>query len=211
MFDFKKSFKEQYMSKVSPSIIDVPAACFIAVRGSGDPNEVDGEYANALTAIYSVAYTLKMSYKGSRDIEGFYQYVVPPLEGFWWQENVKGVDYAHKEQFQWISLIRLPEFVTREVLEWAKDSVKKKKKIDTDAVMYFEYHEGLSVQSLHVGPYDNEPATVAAMDQYANDQGYIVDINDSRYHHEIYLSDPRKTKPELLKTIVRHPIRKKNQ
>lgn len=211
MFDFKKSFKEQYMPKVSPSIIDVPAACFIAVRGSGDPNEVDGEYANALTAIYSVAYTLKMSYKGSRDIEGFYQYVVPPLEGFWWQENVKGVDYAHKEQFQWISLIRLPEFVTREVLEWAKDSVKKKKKIDTDAVMYFEYHEGLSVQSLHVGPYDNEPATVAAMDQYANDQGYIVDINDSRYHHEIYLSDPRKTKPELLKTIVRHPIRKKNQ
>ena len=208
-FDFKKEYKEFYMPKGKPEIVVVPKMNYIAVRGKGNPNEEDGEYKKSIELLYGIAYTLKMSKKGDHKIEGYFDYVVPPLEGFWWQENADGIDYCHKENFQWISVIRLPDFVTKADFDWAIEEATRKKKMDFSKVGFLEIEEGLCVQCMHSGSYDEEPATVAAMDKFIADNGYENDISDTRRHHEIYLSDARKVAPEKLKTVIRHPIRKK--
>ena len=208
-FDFKKEYKEFYMPKNKPGIVSVPAMNYIAVRGQGDPNVEGGEYKQAIELLYGIAYTIKMSKKGDRQIEGYFDYVVPPLEGFWWQEGVEGVDYAHKENFHWISVIRLPDFVTREDFDWAVKEAERKKKTDFSKVEFLTYDEGLCVQCMHIGSYDDEPATVELMHAFMEEQGYVLDITDQRLHHEIYLSDARKAAPEKLKTVIRHPIRKR--
>ena len=197
-FDFKKEYKEFYMPKNKPGIIKVPKMNYLAIRGSGNPNEENGDYQNTISLLYGIAYTLKMSYKGNHKIKGFFEYVVPPLEGFWWQEGIKGMDYNQKEKLNFISLIRLPDFVTKEDFEWAKEEATKKKKQDFSRVEYLEYEEGICVQCMHIGSYDEEPATVDLMHSYMKEQGYELDINNQRYHHEIYLSDPRKTEKDKL-------------
>ena len=207
-FDFKKEFKEFYMPGDRPEIVTVPRMNYIAVSGEGDPNEEGGAYKAAVGVLYALAYTLKMSYKSDYRIEGFFEYVVPPLEGFWRQEGVEGIDYGDKAAFQWISVIRLPDFVTEKDLDWAKESCLHKKKLDCSAAEFWTLDEGLCVQMLHVGPYDAEPASVARMDEYLREQGCENDFSDGRLHHEIYLSDPRKAPPEKWRTVIRHPIRR---
>ena len=208
-FDFKKEYKEFYMPKDKPSIVTVPPMNYLAVRGHGDPNEEGGEYKEAIGLLYGIAFTIKMSKKGSRQIEGFFDYVVPPLEGFWWQDGVQGVDYAHKESFNWISVIRLPDFVKKADFDWAIEEATRKKKTDFSKVEFLTVDEGLCVQCMHIGSYDAEPATVDLMHRFIEEQGYKLDISDIRRHHEIYLSDARKVAPEKLKTVIRHPIRRK--
>ena len=207
-FDFKKAYKEFYLPKNTPEIVTVPRANYIAVRGQGDPNREGGAYQQAIGVLYAVAYTLKMSYKTDHRIEGFYEYVVPPLEGFWRQEGAAGVDYANKAAFHWISVIRLPEFVTEQDFAWAVETASRKKKLDCSAAEFLTVEEGLCVQIMHLGPYDDEPATVAIMDRYLLENGYENDLSDTRLHHEIYLSDPRKVEAAKWKTVIRHPIRK---
>lgn len=207
-FDFKKEYKEFYMPKSKPEIITVPKANYIAVRGMGDPNEEGGAYQQAISVLYAVAYTLKMSYKADYKIQGFYEYVVPPLEGFWWQDNVDSVNYSDKSTFNWISVIRLPEFVTEADFLWAVETASKKKKLDCSAAEFMTIDEGLCVQIMHHGPFDNEPKTVALMDAYLEQNGYLNDFSESRLHHEIYLSDVRKVAPDKWKTVIRHPIKK---
>lgn len=208
-FDFKKEYKKFYQPKSKPKIVTVPPANYIAVRGSGDPNEEGGAYQQAISILYAVAYTLKMSYKTEHHIDGFFEYVVPPLEGFWWQDSADGVDYSDKSAFHWLSVIRLPDFVTKADLDWAVESASQKKKLDCSAAEFLTLNEGLCVQSLHIGPFDDEPATVAAMDKFLAENGYQNDFTASRLHHEIYLSDARKTAPEKWKTVIRHPIKAK--
>ena len=208
-FDFKKEYKEFYMSKSVPEIVTVPKANYIAVRGMGDPNQEGGAYQSAVSILYAVAYTLKMSYKTDYRIEGFFEYVVPPLEGFWWQEGVDGIDYGDKSTFHWISVIRLPEFVTKKDFDWAVEEAARKKKLNCSLAELLTIEEGLCVQIMHIGPFDHEPSTVALMDQYIAENGYANDMNETRLHHEIYLSDARKAAPEKWKTIIRHPIRKR--
>ena len=207
-FDFKKEYKEFYMPKNKPEIGSVPAANYIAVRGTGDPNEKGGAYQQAIGVLYAVAYTLKMSYKTDYRIEGFYDYVVPPLEGFWWQDNGEGIDYTDKSLFNWISVIRLPDFITKKDFDWAVETATKKKKLDCSKAEFLTVDEGLCVQIMHIGPFDNEPETVGVMDRYVAENGYENDLSDSRLHHEIYLSDARKVPPEKWKTVIRHPIKK---
>ena len=209
-FDYKKEYKQFYLPPKTPGIVTVPAMNFLAVRGKGDPNEEGGAYKQALGMLYAVAFTIKMSKLGSHKLEGYFDYVVPPLEGLWWQEGRQGVDYARKDEFQWISLIRLPEFVTREAFDWALREAAEKKHLDLSPVEFFPWEEGLCVQCMHIGPYDNEPATVAAMEEYARAQGCELDFSQGRYHHEIYLSDVRRTKPEKLKTVIRLPVRRRS-
>lgn len=209
VFDFKKVYREFYMPKTTPEIVEVPRASYIAVRGQGNPNEPGGAYQRAVSVLYAISYTIKMSYKGEHKIAGFYEYVVPPLEGFWWQEDVNGVDYSDKSTFNWISVIRLPEFVTEEEFSWAVAEATRKKKIDCTCAEYLTIEEGLCVQLLHRGSFDDEPASVAEMDRYLEENGYENDLNQTRLHHEIYLSDPRKMVAEKRKTVLRHPIRKK--
>ena len=208
-FDFKKEYKEFYMPKNTPSIVNVPKMNFIAVRGSGDPNKEDGEYKKAIGLLYGVAYTIKMSKKSDHRIDGYFDYVVPPLEGFWWQDGVTGVDYGNKDSFEWISVIRLPDFVTKQDLDWAIREAAAKKKQDFSKVEFFTYDEGLCVQCMHIGSYDDEPDTVEKMHEFMKQEGYELDISDERMHHEIYLNDARKTEADKLKTIIRHPIKKK--
>ena len=210
-FDFKKEYKEFYMPKNKPEIVTVPQANYIAVRGKGNPNEIDGAYQQAISILYAVAYTLKMSYKTDHKIEGFFEYVVPPLEGFWWQDNVDGIDYADKAAFNWISVIRLPEFVTQKDFEWAVETASEKKKLDCSSAEFLTVDEGLCVQIMHIGAFDDEPQTVALMDEYIAQNGYENDITESRLHHEIYLSDARKVAPEKWKTVIRHPIKRSRQ
>lgn len=207
-FDFKKKYKEYYLPKNKPSVIDVPKMNYIAVRGKGNPNEENGDYQNTLGLLYGVAYMIKMSYKGDHKIDGFFEYVVPPLEGFWWQDGKDGIDYNHKERLNFISIIRLPDFVTKADFDWAIEEATKKKKQDFSRVEFLTYDEGLCVQCMHIGNYDDEPATVELMHKYMQDNGYELDITEKRYHHEIYLSDPRKCDASKLKTVIRHPIRK---
>ncbi len=207
-FDFKKEYKEFYQPPKKPVIVTIPAMNFVAVCGKGDPNDPDGDYKAAISLLYGIAYTIKMSYKGDHKIDGFFEYVVPPLEGLWQQPDVDGVDFAHKESFEWVSMIRLPEFVTPEVFEWAREEATRKKKTDFSRVEFFHYEEGLCVQCMHVGSYNDEPETLRQMDEFAAGQGYAVDFSDQRRHHEIYLSDPNKTASEKCKTVLRHPIRK---
>lgn len=206
-FDFKKEYKEFYMPKNKPEIVNVPRANYIAVRGAGDPNEEDGAYKKAIGVLYAVAYTLKMSYKTDHKIDGFFEYVVPPLEGFWWQEDADGINYGDKAAFRWISVIRLPDFISEKDLEWAKETVQRKKKLDCSSAEFLTVDEGLCVQIMHLGAFDDEPATIALMDNYIKENGYVNDMNDKRLHHEIYMSDARKVAPEKWKTVIRHPIR----
>ena len=206
-FDFKKEYKEVYMPAASPSIVTVPPMNYIAVRGEGDPNAEDGAYKQAIGLLYGIAFTIKMSKKGDHRIEGFFDYVVPPLEGFWWQDGVKWIDYARKDRFQWISVIRLPDFVTKKDFDWAVAEATRKKKTDFSRAEFLTCDEGLCVQCLHIGSYDDEPATVEQMHRYMEELGYALDITEQRLHHEIYLSDVRKVAPEKLKTVIRHPIR----
>ena len=205
-FDYKKEYKEFYMPPKKPTIITVPSMNYIAVRGQGNPNEEDGAYKQAIGLLYGIAFTIKMSKKGNRQIEGYFDYVVPPLEGFWWQDGVQGIDYSHKENFKWISLIRLPDFVTKADYEWAVSEAAAKKKTDFSKVEFLTYDEGLCVQCMHIGSYDNEPATVQLMHEFIEREGYALAISDKRFHHEIYLSDARRVAPEKLKTVIRHPI-----
>lgn len=207
-FDFKKEYKAFYMPKEQPELITVPKANYVAVRGKGDPNEEGGAYQQAISILYAVAYTLKMSYKTEHKIEGFVEYVVPPLEGFWWQDGVDGVDYGDKSGFHWISVLRLPDFITRADLAWAVETAAKKKKLDCSPAEFLTIEEGLCVQMMHVGSYDDEPETVARMDAFLEKNGYANDLSVARLHHEIYLSDARKVAPEKRKTVIRHPIRK---
>ncbi len=207
-FDFKKEYKEYYMPKNKPQIIEIPPMNYIAVRGQGDPNEENGEYKQAIGILYAVAYTLKMSYKTDYKIDGFFEYVVPPLEGFWWSDNGESFDYADKSQLRWISVIRLPDFITNKDFQWAVETASKKKKLDCSSAEFLTFNEGLCVQIMHNGSYDDEPATVEIMDKFIAENGYMNDISNERLHHEIYLSDPRKTPPEKWKTVIRHPIRK---
>lgn len=207
-FDFKKEYKEFYMPKSKPEIVTVPVANYIAVRGKGNPNQESGAYQQAVSILYSIAYTIKMSYKGSHKIEGFFEYVVPPLEGFWWQDDVEGVDYGNKDTFNWISIIRLPDFVTKDDFDWAVAEATKKKKLDCSSAEFLTVNEGSCVQIMHIGPFDDEPATVAIMDKYLYENGYINDMTDTRLHHEIYLSDARRAEPSKWKTVIRHPIKK---
>ena len=206
-FDFKKEYKEFYMPAARPSIVTVPPMNYIAVRGEGDPNAEDGAYKQAIGLLYRIAFTIKMSKKGDHRIEGFFDYVVPPLEGFWWQDGVKWIDYARKDRFQWISVIRLPDFVTKKDFDWAVAEATRKKKTDFSRAEFLTCDEGLCVQCLHIGSYDDEPATVEQMHRYMEELGYALDITEQRLHHEIYLSDVRKVAPEKLKTVIRHPIR----
>lgn len=208
-FDYKKEYKEFYLPLKKPHIIMVPPMNFVAVRGKGNPNDPEGEYQGAMELLYGIAFTIKMSYKGSHKINGYFEYVVPPLEGLWHQPGVEGVDYAHKETFEWTSMIRLPEFVTREEFDWAVQEATAKKKKDFSKADFLTYDEGLCVQCLHVGPYDAEPETLRQMDAFAAEQGYVLDFTEKRFHHELYLGDPRRTAPEKLKTVLRHPIREK--
>ncbi|SEG39099.1 hypothetical protein SAMN04487934_12230 [Eubacterium ruminantium] len=229
VFDFKKEYKEFYMPKNKPAIVTVPRMNYIAVRGSGDPNQEDGDYKKAIGLLYGIAFTIKMSKKGDHQIDGYFDYVVPPLEGFWWQgerhpvddtmrtdragrrESVGGIDYTHKEDFHWISVIRLPDFVTEDDYRWAVNEATKKKKLDFSKVEFLTVEEGLCVQCMHIGSYDDEPATVSMMHEFMDQQGYELDITDKRLHHEIYLSDARKVAPEKLKTVIRHPIKVKGE
>ena len=208
-FDYKKEYKEFYMPKAKPSIVTVPKMNYIAVRGKGDPNDENGEYKASIGLLYGIAFTIKMSYKGDHKIDGYFEYVVPPLEGFWWQDGVQGIDYSRKEEFHFISVIRLPDFVTKADFDWAVAEATRKKKMDFSQVEFFSYDEGECVQCMHIGSYDNEPATVAMMHDFAEQNGYEVDITENRYHHEIYLSDPRRCDVSKLKTVVRHPIKRK--
>lgn len=208
-FDFKKKEKEFYLPKDKFSIVQLPPMNYIAVRGRGNPNDENGDYKKAIGLLYGIAFTIKMSDKGPYKIPGYYEYVVPPLEGFWWQDDQTDIDYHRKNDFQFIALIRLPEFVTKSVLDWAKEESTKKKKLDFSKVEFFAYDEGLCVQCLHIGSYDDEPATIQDMQKYASEQGYELDVTSTRYHHEIYLSNPQRCDVAKLKTIIRHPIKKK--
>lgn len=207
-FDFKKEYKEFYLPPKTPALVDVPPMRYIAVRGQGDPNREDGEYKRSIGLLYAIAYTVKMSEKAGHRIDGYFSYVVPPLEGFWWQEETATIDYSRKDDFRFVSVLRLPDFVTREVFDWAIDEATHKKKIDFSDVEFFEHTEGLCVQCMHVGCYDAEPKTLASMHVYAASIGYAPDITDTRRHHEIYLSDPRRCAPEACKTVIRIPVRK---
>ena len=207
-FDFKKEYKELYLPKNTPSIVTVPKMNYIAVRGSGNPNAEDGEYKKAIGLLYGIAFTIKMSKKADYRIEGYFDYVVPPLEGFWWQDGVDRIDYSCKESFNWISVIRLPDFVTKADFDWAVAEAAAKKKEDFSEVEFYTYEEGICVQCMHIGSYDDEPATVEVMHRFAGEQGYVPDITESRLHHEIYLSDVRKVSKDKLKTVIRHPIKK---
>ncbi|MDE6552111.1 MAG: GyrI-like domain-containing protein [Muribaculaceae bacterium] len=205
-FDYKKEYKNLYMPKTTPVIVDVPEISYIAVSGRGNPNEADGEYQKAIGMLYPVAYTLKMSHKTDYRMEGFFEYVVPPLESLWWTENANMNDFTDKSAFNWIAMIRVPDFVKADDVEWAKREVIKKKHIDCVPLRFFSLQEGLCAQIMHIGPYDTEPTSLAAIDRFIQSKSYLTDISKERRHHEIYLSDPRKCNPDKMKTVLRIPI-----
>lgn len=208
-FDYKKEYKEFYSPKNKPSIVEIPKMNYIAVRGKGNPNAEDGEYKESIGLLYAIAFTIKMSYKGSYKIDGYFEYVVPPLEGFWWQDGkTNGIDYNDKESLNFISVIRLPDFVTKKDFDWAIEEATNKKKQDFSKIEFLTYDEGVCVQCMHIGSYDNEPATVELMRRYMTENEYELDITSERLHHEIYLSDPRRCDVNKLKTVIRHPIKK---
>ena len=206
-YNFRKEQKELYVPGKSPSLINVPAMKYLTVRGHGDPNQENSEYKKAIEKLYAVAYTIKMSKKGTYQIPDYFDFVVPPLEGLWWQDSITGIDYAHKEMFNFIAMIRLPDFVTQDIFDWAIKEASEKKQLDLHNVEFLSMHEGLCVQALHIGSYDDEPATIDKIHKFIEEQGLQVDINDDRHHHEIYLSDPRRTKVENLKTVLRIPVK----
>jgi len=208
VMDYKKEYKDLYLPKSEPVIIKIPEMIFVAVEGKGDPNVTDGEYKKAMEILYGIQYTIKMSKKGTSIPNGYFDYVVPPLEGLWWTLDNK-FDQKNKHKFNWISMIRLPEYVNKDVFKWACEEASKKKKINTEKAYLYKYNEGLCVQCMHIGSYDNEPKTLALIDDYINKNNLKNDITDKRRHHEIYLSDPRKAEPEKMKTVLRIPIKKK--
>ena len=208
-FDFKKEYREFYLPGKKPQIVTIPKMNYIAVRGSGDPNDEGGEYKKAIELLYSIAFTIKMSKRSDHRIEGYFDYVVPPLEGFWWQDGAKDIDYGHKEDFKWISAIRLPDFVSKYDFDWAVSQAANKKKMDFSQVEFITMEEGMCVQCMHIGSYDDEPQTVKLMDEYINENGYENDLSVTRLHHEIYLSDARKVPNDRLRTVIRHPIRQR--
>lgn len=205
-FDYKKEYKQFYQPPKKPGLIEIPEMNYIAVRGKGNPNLPDGEYKSSIGLLYGIAYTIKMSHMGNHKIDGYFPYVVPPLEGLWWQKGTTRIDYSHKEDFEWISMIRLPDFVTKEEFNWAVLEATEKKQTDFSKVEFFPYKEGLCVQCMHIGSYDDEPATLQLMDDFIQKKGYIPDRSGTRRHHEIYLSDPRRAKPERLRTVIRQPV-----
>lgn len=207
-FDYKKEYKEFYLPPKKPGVVEIPEINYIAVRGSGNPNVPDGVYKESIGLLYGIAFTIKMSYKGTHKIAGYFPYVVPPLEGLWWQPGQHGFDYSQKETFEWISMIRLPEFVSKEEFDWAIREATAKKQQDFSKVQFFTYKEGLCVQCMHIGGYDDEPETIERMEDFIREKGYVTDISSSRFHHEIYLSDPRRTAREKLRTVIRHPVKK---
>ncbi|MCM1507810.1 MAG: GyrI-like domain-containing protein [Ruminococcus flavefaciens] len=209
-FDYKKEYKQFYMPKKKPDIIEVPEMNYLAVRGMGNPNDENGEYKKSIELLYGVAYTIKMSYKTDYKINGFFEYVVPPLEAFWWQGKNGCMDYSRKDELHFISVIRLPDFVTKNDFDWAVQTATIKKKQDFSRVEFVTYNEGLCVQCMHIGSYDDEPDTVNLMHEYAGYNGCTSDITDKRLHHEIYLSDPRKCDVNKLKIVIRHPVKKEN-
>lgn len=207
-FDFKKAEKELYQPKTEPVIVNVPEMLFIAVDGCGDPNTAPA-YQEAVEILFGLAYTIKMSPKSGQAPAGFFDYVVPPLEGLWWGGDVNADSWVvtNKQNLAWTMLLRQPSFVTAEVFAWAQETLAKKKPaLDSGKAKLISFTEGLCVQILHIGPYDTEPESVQRMHAFAAEQGYRVDFSDQRKHHEIYLSDPRKTAPEKLKTVLRHPV-----
>ena len=204
-FDFKKEYKAFYLPPANPTLVEVPPMNYIAVRGSGNPNDEQGAYKASLELLYGIAFTLKMSKMGDHRIAGYFDYVVPPLEGLWWSGQGE-VDYTRKDDFQFISMIRLPDFVTREAFDWAVGEATRKKKKDFSGVEFFSYEEGLCVQCMHIGPYDAEPATIEKMKRFAAQEGLSITIDEQRRHHEIYLSDPRRTAADKLKTVIRYPV-----
>ncbi len=208
-FDYKKEYKEFYLPKNKPSIVTIPKMNFIAVRGKGNPNEEDSEYKKSIELLYGIAFTIKMSYKGEHKIDGYFSYVVPPLEGFWWQDGTGKLDYSRKDDMKFISIIRLPDFVTKEDFDWAINEATKKKNRDFSEVEFLTYEEGECVQCMHIGSYDDEPKTIELMEEYTRNNGYELDITDTRFHHEIYLSDPRRCSVDKLKTVIRHPVKLK--
>lgn len=211
--DFKKTQKELYAPKATPSIIDVPKMVFLMVDGVGDPN-TSVEYSEAVEALYALSYAIKMSKKGDEVPEDYFDYVVPPLEGLWSLNDGgkfvgSGEAISDKNKLIWTSMLRQPDFVTPEVFHWAYEKVAKKKpKLDLSKVRYKSFTEGLCAQAMHFGPYDDEPTTIAELSKFIREQGYVEDMAGERRHHEIYLSDPRKTDPEKMKTVIRHPIKK---
>lgn len=207
-FDYKKEYKEFYLPKSKPSVLTVPKMNYIAVCGKGDPNAEGGEYKRSIVLLYGVAFTVKMSKMGDHRIDRYFDFVVPPLEGFWKQEGIEsGIDYSHKDDLEFISVIRLPEFVTKAEFDWAVSEAERKKKTDFSRGEFLTVDEGLCVQCMHIGSYDSEPETTALMHEYMSSRGYSLDLNENRLHHEIYLSDPRKCAPDKLRTVIRHPIK----
>ncbi len=206
-FDYKKEYKEFYLPPKTPGIITIPEINYLSVQGKGDPNEPEGEYKAAVGMLYAIAFTIKMSGRAGHKIDGYFSYVVPPLEGLWKMAGNVPIDYAHKENFQWRAMIRLPEFVTKEEFDWAVSEATEKKQMDFSKVTYFTYQEGLCVQCMHIGSYDDEPATIQKMKAFLEEQGYAENLSEKRLHHEIYLSDPRRTAKERLRTVIRQPIR----
>jgi hypothetical protein len=206
--DFKKEYKDLYLPKTKPVIIKVPEIIFVAIEGKGNPNETDGEYKNALKVLYGIQYTIKMSKKGTSIPNGYFDYVVPPLEGLWWTLD-KEIDYKNKSKFNWVSMIRLPEYVNKDVFKWACEEAAKKKKINTGKAYVYKFTEGLCVQCMHIGPFDEETRTIKLIDNFIDDNNLLKDLNDKRKHHEIYLSDPRKGDPKKMKTVLRIPVKKK--
>lgn len=207
-FDFKKEYREYYLPKNRPEIIDIPSFKAVAVEGKGNPNDKDGAYQKAIGILYAIAYTIKMSRKTDHQMDGYFDFVVPPLEGFWWQEDTQGIDYDRKDDFNWISFLRLPDFVTQSEFTWVVENVQKKKKLDCSQAWLMECEEGLCVQIMYHGSFDTEPETVKQMDAYLMEHGYVNDFSERRMHHEIYLSDARKVPAEKWRTVIRHPIRK---
>lgn len=213
-FDYKKTYKEFYLPPRTPGIIEIPKMQYVAVRGKGNPNELDGDYKASIGLLYAVSFTLRMSPKSGHTIDGYFEYVVPPLEGLWWQADrtTGAIDYTQKDSFEWISMIRLPDFVTEEVFDWAVREVSEKKghdlPISTSKAEFLTYQDGLCVQCMHIGSYDSEPATIRKMEEFVAENGYAADFSETRYHHEIYLSDPRRTAEDKLRTVIRHPVRR---
>lgn len=206
--DYKKAFRDLYMPKTEPMLIEVPKMTFLAVEGHGNPNEVDGAYGKAVELLYALSYAIKMAPRSGEVTEGYFDYVVPPLEGLWWQQADAERGFRQKEKFCWISMIRQPDFVTEEVLARAIKTVQKKKpQLAVQTAKLRQLQEGLCVQCMHLGPYDEEPATLRKIQMFMDEHGLQSDISEMRRHHEIYLSDPRKTKPDKLRTVLRCPVR----
>lgn len=206
-FDYKKEYKDLYQPKKAPSLIEVPPINYVAVSGTGNPNVEGGAYQHAMQLLYGLSFTIKMSPKAGWDIDGYFPYVVPPLEGFWKQPDTDGIfDLSCKDEFEWTSCIRLPEFVTPQVFEQAESMATEKKGEDYSAAKFLTVDEGLCVQCMHIGPYDDEPATIEGMHRFAEEQGRSIDLTSTRLHHEIYLSDPRRCTPEKLRTVIRIPV-----